>query len=236
MQAIEGQSGRPKYEDKNLDSVVVSHGTHAAQDRVQPRERDDKNRADPKTVNFHSGDVQAQLREQSAKDHAACKDAHGDFGDDESDERDDRKNVAGICAEAPLQEFRHSENHRAHIKRHENPSQDQEAPGVQLIVRERDATGRASAGQTDYMFRSDVRGEDQCANDPPAKVAPGKKIVRCRILAFLDHPPGNAEQDAEIKRDHRPIQTGDARLSASKQKQSGNVCHPSALPIGFESG
>lgn len=87
---------------------------------------------------------------------------------------------------------------------HEDPAQDQQAPGVQFIVRHDHAAGGTRAGQAHHVFRSDVGGKNRCADDPPAQIAAGQEVIAGRVLCFADHPGSHAQQDAEVEADHQP--------------------------------
>ncbi len=60
------------------------------------------------------------------------------------------------------------------------------------------------AGPVEFVqgrIRTDVRGEDRGPHDPPTQVAPGKEIVRRRVLALVDDPPCHTEEEGEIDAD-----------------------------------
>ncbi len=88
------QDRRAGDEDHGLDGVVVRHGPHAAQRRVEARQEDHQHGADPKAVDVPSSQVQIHFRQQDAEDHAAGKNADGDLGDHEDDQGNDREHVA----------------------------------------------------------------------------------------------------------------------------------------------
>src|ERR1022692_1451054 len=220
-QAVGGQQERAEDEDRDLHGVVVSHGAHAAQRGVKAGEHDHQHRADPKAVDNDAADMDGHLREQRAEDDAAGEDADRDFGDDESDYGDDGEDVTGLLVEAAHQEFRHGEDHGAHVERHEDPAQHQQGPGVQLVVRHGDAAGGAGAGQPHDVLRADVGGEDGGADDPPAQVAAGEEVIGGGVLGAADHPRGHAQQNAEVDRDCEALQRGDARLAGCGKQQQG---------------
>ena len=122
-----------------------------------------------------------QFREQRAEDHAAGEDADRDLRDDERDDRNDREDVAGTGAEAALEKLRHGEDLRAHVEGNEDPGENEQAPGVQFVVRQRDAAGRARSGEADDVLRADVRREDRCADDPPARGCGRRGSSRCVV-------------------------------------------------------
>ena len=39
--------------------------------------------------------------------------------------------------------------------------------------------------------------------------AVGQEVIGSGILAFADHPPRNAKEDAEVEPDHHPVDAGD---------------------------
>ena len=120
-----------------------------------------------------------------AEHDAAGENAHRDLGDDERDQADDGEDVARFFIESALQKFRHGEHHRAHVERHEDPGQHQQAPGVQFVVSHGDAAGGAGAGESDDVLRTDVRGEDRSADDPPAQIASGQEVIGWRLSLLL---------------------------------------------------
>ncbi len=97
------------------------------------------------------------------------------------------------------------EHFRPHVERHHHPPQHQEAPGVQLVVGHGHAVRRPRPGQPHEVLGADVRGEDRCADDEPPEVPPGQKVIGRGILPLPDHPPGKAEDDAEVGGDHQPV-------------------------------
>ena len=210
-QTVGGQQGGTGNEDHDLDGVVVGHGAHAAESGVKAGEHDDENGADPETVDRGSRDIQAHLRKQRGEDHSAGENADGDLGDDEGDQGDDGENVAGFHAKAALEELRHGEDHRAHVKRHKDPRQNQKAPGVQFVVGHGHAAGGTGTREADDVFRSDIRSENGSADDPPAEIAASEEIVSSRILCLANDPPGDTQQDAEVKSDHQPVESGEVR-------------------------
>ena len=83
----------------------------------------------------------------------------------------------------------------------------------------------ARAGQPHDMLGTDVRGEDRGADHPPAQIAAGEKIVGGRIFAPADHPPGHAQQNAEIKPDRQPIDARQGGAGRCGGKQGGEAVH-----------
>ena len=130
-QAIEGQQGRAADEHEDLDGVVVGHGAHAAQGRVEARQRNHRHRADPEAVDLDPAQRQVHFRQQRREHDAPGENAHRDLRHDERDERHDGQDVARAGGEAPFEELRHGEDQRAGIERHEHPRQHEQAPGVQ---------------------------------------------------------------------------------------------------------
>src|SRR5690606_29537837 len=74
-----------------------------------------------------------------------------------------------------------------------------------FVVREYHAIGGAGAGETNEMFRPNVRGEDRRANDPPTKMAAREEVVVCRVFALANHPQGKRCQSDEISNDDNPV-------------------------------
>ena len=225
VEAVEREERGTEDQDAYLHRVVVGYRAHPSERCVQAGEDDDKDRADPETVNRIARDVQLHFREQRAEDHSSGEDADGNFRDDEGDDGDDGKNVARFRAEALFEEFRHGENHGAHVKRHEYPSEHQQAPGMEFVVREGDAAGGACAGQSDNVLRANVGGENRGADNPPAEVAAREEVVGGGIFCVADDIPGDAEQDREITSDHDPVNRGQARLHCDGEQHRGRMGH-----------
>ena len=225
VEAVEGERRRADDQHDHLHRVVVGDRAHPAERGVEPGQHDHQHRADPEGVEVERAEVERELRQQRPEHHAAREDADGDLGHDERDDRDDRQHVARLLVEAPLQELRHREDLRAHVERHEHPRQHQQAPGVQLVVRERDTVGRAGSGEADDVLGADVRREDRGADHPPAEVAAGEEVVVGRLLLVVDHPPGDAAEDAEVDGDHRPVDAGDV---AGDREQRNDCAHAGA--------
>src|SRR6266581_8548807 len=183
-QAVAGQERGAGDQNSDLDRIVVGHGAHAAQGCVEPGEHDNEHGADPEAVDGGAADVQAQLGKESAEDHAAGEDPNRDFGNHKGDERNDRKDVTRMHAEAALQEFGHGEDHGAHVEGYEDPGQNQEAPGVQFVVGHGHAAGRAGTRKADDVFGSDIGSENGSADDPPTEIAPGEEIVGGGVLSL----------------------------------------------------
>jgi hypothetical protein len=207
--AVDREQSRAADEDHHLHRVVIGHRAHAAEHGVKAGEHDHQHGADPEAVDIQARDVDSHLGKERAEDHASGEDAYCDLGDDEGDDGDDREHVTRLDAEAALEELRHGENLRPHVERHEDPSQQEQAPGVQLIVRHGDAAGGAGAGQTHHMFRSDVGRKNRSANHPPAEIASGQEVIGCGVLCFAHHPGGHAKQNAEVERYHQPVDCGE---------------------------
>ena len=227
-QAVAGQQRGAGDQDGDLDGIVVSHGAHAAQGCVESGEHDNEHGADPEAVDGGAADVQTQLGKESAEDHAAGEDPNGDFGNHKGDERNDRKDVTRMHAEAALQELGHGEDHGAHVEGYEDPGQNQEAPGVQFVVGHGHAAGRAGTRKADDMFRSDIGSENGSADDPPTEIAPGEEIVGGGVLSLAN------DQDGEVERDHQPVNSCDARLADRGEQQGARETHENLYRIRID--
>ena len=88
---------------------------------------------------------------------------------------------------------------------------------MQFIVGQRNAAGRPGASQSDHVLRSNVRGKDRSADDPPTEIASRKKVVCSRVFALLDHPPSHSEQNGKVDRDYEPVDSGDLGCGRSSR-------------------
>ena len=201
LQAEVCHQGRADDEDERLDGFGVGDGLEPAHDRVEPGDEDDQNRADPEAVEAH----EVELGQEDAENDAAGEDADGHLGQDVGHERDEREDRPGRRGEAPLQELGHGEDLRAHVERHHDPAEDEQAPGVELVMGHGHAVGRAGPGQADEVLGPDVRGENGGADDEPAEVASGQEVVRRGPLLLAHDLPGQAEDDAEVDEDDDPV-------------------------------
>ena len=225
VEAVEGQQGGAADQDRHLNRVVVRHGAHAAESRVEAREQDDDDGADPEAIDEVPANRELHLRHQRGEDDAAGEDADGDLGDDEGDQRDDGEHVAGAFREALLEELRHRVDQRARVEGDEDPGQDQQAPGVKLVVGQRDTVTGARSGQADDVLGADVGGEDGRANDPPAEVATGQEVIGRFIFAGFDDPPDHRAEDAEVRGNRDPVQ----RLQGASHGRALVPHHPDVL-------
>ena len=173
LQAEVGHQARADDEDERLQGFGVGDGLEPAHDRVEPGDDDDQDGPDPEAVQAEP----VELGQEHAEDDAAGEDADGHLGQDVGDERDERQHRPGGRREAPLQELGHGEDPRAHVERHHDPAEDEQAPGVELVVGHGHAVGRARPGQADEVLGPDVRGEDGGADDEPAEVPSGQEVV-----------------------------------------------------------
>ena len=151
---------------------------------------------------------EAQAGQQHAEHDAAREDADRDLGDHVGDQRDQRQDPARRRREAPLEELRHRVDARPDVERHQHPAEHQQAPGVQLVVRERDAAGGAGAGQADEVLRADVGREDRRADHEPAEVAAGQEVVVGGVPSAPDDPPRHCEQQGEVGQHDEPVEEG----------------------------
>ncbi len=202
LEAEEGHQARADDEDEGLQGLGVGDGLEPAHDRVQAGDDDDQDGADPEAVQAEP----VELGQQDAEDDAAGEDADGQLGQDVGHEGDDRQDRPGRRREAPLQELGHGEDPRAHVERHHDPAQDEQAPGVQFIVGHGHAVGRARTGQADEVFGPDVRGEDGGPDDEPAEVAAGQEVLVGGVLLLAHDLPGQAQDDPEIGGDDDPVE------------------------------
>ena len=177
VETVDGQHQRADHEDQRLDRFGVGDGAHPAEHRVDAGQDDDQHRPDPEAVQHDAAELQLHAGQQRAEDDAAREDADRDLGDHVGDQRDQRQDPARRRREAPLEELRHRVDARPDVERHQHPAEHQQAPRVQLVVRERDAAGGAGAGQADEVLRADVGGEDRRADHEPAEVAAGQEVV-----------------------------------------------------------
>ena len=147
-----------------------------------------------------------EIGQEDAEDDAAGEDADRHLGQHVGHERDERQDRPGGRREAPLQELGHGEDLRAHVERHHDPAQDEQAPGVELVMGHGDAVGRARAGQADEVLRPDIRSEDRGADDQPAQVAAGQEVIGRGPLLLPHDLPGQAQDDGEVDEDDDPIE------------------------------
>ena len=76
---------------------------------------------------------------------------------------------------------------------------------MQLVVRHRQPGRSALTGETDDVFRTDVRREDGRANGKEADVATGQEVIRRGLVAAggqYDQP----DEHAEIHGDDDPVE------------------------------
>ena len=168
-------------------------------------------------------DRDVQLRKQRAEDHATSENSHCNFRNNKRNDGNYGKHIPRAGTESPLQEFRHGENHGAHVEGHEDPRQYQQAPGMEFVVRKRHAASGARSRQSDDVFGTDIRRKDRCADDPPTKVSSSQEIIRRRVFAFSDHPPGHDQQDPKVNCNDDPINFGELRARCGCQQCDGWV-------------
>src|ERR1035441_182758 len=75
-------------------------------------------------------------------------------------------------------------------------------------MRPRPPVFRARPGQPDNVLRANVRGEDGCADYPPAEVAAGQEVVGSSVLGPAHDPPGHAQQYPEVEGNRQPVEAG----------------------------
>src|SRR5262252_8892946 len=80
------------------------------------------------------------------------------------------------------------------------------------------------------MLGANIGGKDRGADNPPAQVASGKEVVGGGVLSTAHHPPGHTEENAEVNRDHHPVDPGDTRLRDDAEQQCGQASHLCVLP------
>ncbi len=207
-QAEEREQQRPQHEHGGLNGLGIGDGPHAADHGVEARQQHERDRSDPEAVEDDAADLDLHVRKQRAEHDAAGEDPHRDLGQHVGNERDHRQDESGRRREAALEEFGHRVDAGAQIERRHHPAEHQQAPRVQLVVREGDAAGRAGASQPDQVLRADVRREDGGANDHPAEVAAGEEVVVRRVAIPENRPPRQAEQQDEVGRDDEPVEPG----------------------------
>ena len=96
---------------------------------------------------------------------------------------------------------------------------------MQLVVRHGDAVLGAGTGQADNVFGTDVGGENGSADDPPAQIAAGQKIISGVVLASFDDPPGHAQENAEVKRNGQPVKTSECRAGIRRGREGSRRVH-----------
>ena len=207
---------RADHEDQRLDRFGVGDRAHAAEHRVDAGQDDDQHRPDPEAVQHDAAERQLHAGEQRAEDDAAGEDADRDLRDHVGDQRHQRQDPARRGREAPLEELRHRVDARPDVERHQHPAEHQQAPGVQLVVCERDTAGGAGTGEADEVLRADVGREDRRADDEPAEVAAGQEVVVGGIPSAPDDPPGHCEQQGKVGQHDEPVEEGHGGGSVSR--------------------
>ncbi len=59
---------------------------------------------------------------------------------------------------------------------------------MQFVMGHRHAVGGTRTGQAHQMFGADIRRENRSANNPPAQIAAGQKIIVRRVTALAESP------------------------------------------------
>src|ERR1039458_7490777 len=80
---------------------------------------------------------------------------------------------------------------------------------------------RARPGKPHNVLRADIRGEDGCADHPPTEIAAREEVVSSGVLGPADDPPGNAQQDAEVKGNGEPVEVGQSGSAGYGQGRLG---------------
>ena len=200
-------SSDPSDEHRRLHRFGVGHRAHAAEHRVEPGEHDDRHRSDPEAVERQSGDGRdRQTGQQDAEHDAAGEDADRHLGEHVGDERDQRQHPARRRREAALEELGHRVDARAHVEGHHHPAEHQQAPRVQLEVRQRHAARGARAGEADEVLGADVRREDRGADHHPAQMTAGEEVVVHGGAIAQNRPPREAEQQGEVGPHGDPVE------------------------------
>ena len=205
----------PRTRIAGLHRLGVGDRAHAAEDGVEAGQEHHRQGADPEAVELPAEQVHPPLGDERAEHDAAREDAHRDLGQDVGHQGDDGEHPARGRREAPLEELGHRVHARPHVEGHHHPAEDEQAPGVQLVVGHRDTARGARARQAHEVLGPDVRGEDGRPDDPPPQVSPGEEVVVGGVLALEDHPPGQREQAHEVPEDDQPVDGVECRHALS---------------------
>ena len=164
-QPVRREETRSHDEDERLQGVGVRDRPHPAEHRVEPGEQHDRHGADPEAVERGASDVQPHLGQEGREDDPPCEDRDRELGEHVRREGDHRQHPASGRGEAPPQKLRHRVHQRARIERDEDPSQHEQAPGMQLVVGQRHAAGGARAREPHDVLRPDIGREDGRAHE-----------------------------------------------------------------------
>ena len=158
-----------------------------------------------------SGELQAQVGQHRREHDAACKDAHGNLRQDVAHHGHERQHPPRCAGEPALEELGRREYSGAQVERHQHPAEHQQAPGVQLIVGQRDPAGRACSRESDEVLRPDVRSEDGGADHEPSEAATRKEVVLCSVLVVVQDPPCQTRKRNEVRQNDQPVESRHTR-------------------------
>ncbi len=212
-----GQEPRAHHQHQRLQRLGVGDRAHSARDGVDPGEHDHDQGAHPEAVQEPRAELQLHVREQRREDHPAREDPHRDLGQHVAHQRDQREHPARGGRETALQELGHGVDARPHEERDEHPGEHEQAPRVQLVVRQGDPVGGARPREADQVLGADVRREDRGPDDEPPEVAVGQEVVVRRVLAPREDPGGESPHHPEVGGDDQPVE-GRHAVSGSRGK------------------
>src|SRR5207237_2408663 len=109
---------------------------------------------------------------------------------------------------AATQELGHRIHQGWRKERDDPPPGHEQAPGVQLVMRERHAARRTRPGEPHDVLRADVGREDGRADEEPAQVSARKEIVVGGVLVAPREPPGEAQEEGEVQQNDQPVPAG----------------------------
>ena len=200
----DGDRGRPAYEDERLQRLGIDHRPQAAEHGVDAGQHDHRGGAGP--------EVEAH---QPLQHHAARVDGHRHLGEDVAHEHDHRQEPAAAAVVAALEKLGHREDAAPQVERHEHPAEEQDDPGVQLVVPQHHAGAGPRAGEADDVLGADVRGEQRRPDREPAHVPAREEVVGGGLLASAGDPRRDAEQGREVRPDDDPVQSGEPHQAVS---------------------
>jgi len=197
---------RAREDDARLHEVGVDDGGKSADGRVDAREDDGRDRADPERGDRRPADRQLHLGEHHLEEERAREDGHGNLGEDVRRERDEREDPARPRAEAPLEELGHRGDAALVVEREEHPAHHDEHPCVQLPVRLAEARRRARPREADQVLGADVRGEDRRADrEPPDRPAAEEEVLARFDLVLAQRHVDDARKERKVARDDQPV-------------------------------
>ena len=179
----------------------LQDGFHTADDGVKRRDEHQSDCRNPKEVDA----PQLLNAEHLLEDQTAGVDRHGDLRHHVTDERNHRQNGARLRVVTPLQELGHRQDHAAGVKRHEDPTQQQNHPPLNLPMGHRHTRRSAGTGKADQMLRPDVRSEQRRTDGNPCRIATAEKVVRRIFILLTQDRHHDPNHHAHEQRNDNPI-------------------------------